>query len=187
MNIAFQGNGWFSGPSNLSMNTLVAANISCLEQGLAFLGNLPAGLYTDSCPELFNSSIGGHIRHNLDHYSAFLNGYGAGNVDYDKRDRDSEVESDPEVAIRLMLEIRKQLEEIPEEDDGRLIRSRMDDGGDSGWSETSVRRELQFLLSHTIHHYALIVSLAVRHGMVDFPKGFGVAPSTLNYKLAQGA
>ena len=61
-----------------------------------------------------------------------------------------------------------------------------DDGEDAEWSQTSVRRELQFLLSHTIHHYALIVAIAVRHGIVDFPEGFGVAPSTLNYKLVQG-
>ena len=169
------------------MNTLVAANISCLDQGLAFLGNLEAGLYSRSCPELFNSTMGGHIRHNLDHYSAFLEGYAAGSVNYDARRRDSEVECDPEVAIRQIREIKNQLNKISEEEDDRLIRTRMDDGGDSKWSQTSLRRELQFLLSHTIHHYALIVSIAVRMGIVEFPEGFGIAPSTLKHKSAQGA
>ena len=168
------------------MNTLVAANMTCLEQGLALLEELPAEQYTGQCEEVFNSSIGGHIRHNLDHYAAFLAGYGLGEVDYDARGRNLEVESDPVEAFRMMDACRRGLEKLAVEDLDQPIRIRMDDGGDSTWSQTSLRRELQFLLSHSIHHYALIVSIANRHGIREFPEGFGVAPSTLHYKLSQG-
>jgi len=51
------------------------------------------------------------------------------------------------------------------------------------WRRPTTLRELQFLFSHTIHHYALIANLLVMQG-VEIGRdhsGFGVAPSTLEY------
>ena len=48
------------------------------------------------------------------------------------------------------------------------------------WSRSTVRRELQFLLSHTIHHFALIGLLLHQQG-IDPGPDFGVAPSTLRH------
>ena len=52
------------------------------------------------------------------------------------------------------------------------------------WSGSTVRRELQFLLSHSIHHYALIATICHANGF-PVPEGFGVAPSTLRYRRQQ--
>jgi hypothetical protein len=49
-----------------------------------------------------------------------------------------------------------------------------------GWSNSSLARELEYLLSHTIHHYALI-ALALRLQGFEPGEEFGVAPSTLAY------
>ena len=46
------------------------------------------------------------------------------------------------------------------------------------WSQSSLQRELQFLVSHSVHHYALIRELLRQSGF-DAGEGFGVAPSTL--------
>lgn len=46
---------------------------------------------------------------------------------------------------------------------------------------SSLPRELQFLLSHTVHHYALIATMNAVAG-VETPEDFGVAPSTLVYR-----
>jgi hypothetical protein len=43
-----------------------------------------------------------------------------------------------------------------------------------------VGRELQYLLSHTIHHYAIIGSILRAQGVEPGPD-FGVAPSTLRH------
>ncbi|MBP6670575.1 MAG: hypothetical protein KA180_14065, partial [Gemmatimonadales bacterium] len=51
-------------------------------------------------------------------------------------------------------------------------------GSEPDWSDSSVKRELQFLVSHTVHHYALIKELLRREGF-DPGAEFGVAPSTL--------
>ena len=49
------------------------------------------------------------------------------------------------------------------------------------WTASTVGRELAYLLSHTIHHYALIRLLAYDHG-VRLDAEFGVAPSTLKHR-----
>lgn len=57
-------------------------------------------------------------------------------------------------------------------------------GNDTDWSFTSVGRELRFLLSHTVHHCALIaILLSLRGGEV--PNGFGIAPSTERHRAQQ--
>jgi len=54
------------------------------------------------------------------------------------------------------------------------------EGASSGpsWSLSTVHRELQFLGSHTTHHFALIAVLLRTLGH-EPPAEFGVAPSTL--------
>ena len=42
-------------------------------------------------------------------------------------------------------------------------------------------RELEFAISHTIHHHALIKE-RLRHLGIEFDEKFGVAPSTLEYR-----
>ena len=55
---------------------------------------------------------------------------------------------------------------------------------DSPWSNSTIRRELQFLVSHTVHHYALI-GLILKTMDVSVPENFGVAPSTLKHEQSQ--
>ncbi|NBD39382.1 MAG: DinB family protein [Verrucomicrobia bacterium] len=164
------------------MNTLVAANLSCLQQGVDFLQTLRADHYRQVSKGVFNSTIGGHFRHNLDHYAAFLDGWEEGKIDYDARSREKAVETDPSFACERMREQMAGLAWLGEADLDQAVAVRMDDGGDPAFSESSLRRELQFLLSHTVHHYALTVAIATRLGLGQFPEGFGVAPSTLRYE-----
>ncbi len=164
------------------MNTLIEANRNCLQQGMDFLRLIPADLYSKPCQGVFGSSIGGHFRHNLDHYQAFKDGFSKGRVDYDARERQPAIENEPGIAAEVSQQLLAFFDNIAGEDLDKTMQIRMDDGGDSAWSRTSLRRELQFLLSHTIHHYALVVSIAARFGYADFPDGFGIAPSTLHYK-----
>ncbi|MGC9451484.1 MAG: DinB family protein [Oceanipulchritudo sp.] len=149
--------------------------------------SLPPETYRRICPEVFNSTIGGHIRHNLDHYQALMRGEEKGEVDYDNREREARVETDPALAVAEMEKLRDRLEGLAGADLDRPLRVRMDDGGGSAWSRTTLRRELQFLLSHSIHHYALVVSIATRFGITRFPEGFGVAPSTIHYRAQAGS
>ena len=169
------------------MNSLLSANIACLQQGIELLELIPQADYSRASADVFGSTIGGHVRHNLDHYAVFLAGFKAGEVDYDARERDIRIEEDPEAAKGLMRKLidRLQILECEELESSLLVR--MDDGGDSSWSRTSLRRELQFLLSHSIHHYALRTAIAARYGFKDVPEGFGVAPATLHHQAQKWA
>ena len=169
------------------MNSLLAANLSCLRQGISFLESLPEPLYSRPCNDLFESSIGTHMRHNLDHFACFVLGVGSGRIDYDARKRNECLETNPAEAIILMEWLLQSLQLLEGRDLGEQITICMDDGGESAWSSSSLRRELQFLLSHTIHHYALIVAIATRHGHRQFPENFGIAPSTIHHLAAEGA
>jgi hypothetical protein len=52
------------------------------------------------------------------------------------------------------------------------------------WSRSTAARELQFLVSHTVHHYALIAFILRANG-IDPGADFGVAPSTLAHRKSQ--
>ena len=51
------------------------------------------------------------------------------------------------------------------------------------WHASSVSREIEFVHSHTIHHYAVIARLIAEAGE-SVSNDFGVAPSTLRFRTA---
>ena len=169
------------------MHTLILDNLRSIQQGVNLLGGLDSDNYTWPSPQCFDSHIGGHLRHNIDHYSSFLIGFQKGYVDYDERQRDLRVENDPEFAISELNRIAEELKRIDSPDLDISLKVKMDSGSPEStkeWSLSTVRRELQFLLSHTIHHYALIAVICHLQGVAT-PSDFGVAPSTLKHQQSQ--
>lgn len=124
-------------------------------------------------------SPGGHIRHNLDFLNSFLTGIDTGLIDYNNRQRDSRIESDPQHAQLRIRESLKLLVQLNETQPPRSVRvnSEIKPGN---WHSSTVGRELEFLHSHTVHHHALLrEKLAAIN--VEVCSDFGVAPSTLAY------
>jgi uncharacterized damage-inducible protein DinB len=164
---------------------LALANILYLKQGMDLLQSIPDALYVKTRPPEFPSGIGAHIRHNLDHVINFVNGWREGSVDYDLRLREKDVETSRAAALDRIQWLIRQLEKIADGDEARSLMVKMDEGGEEdetrNWSQSTVKRELQFLLSHTVHHYALIAVLLRLEG-VEPVDGFGVAPSTLRFQ-----
>ena len=167
-------------------NHFIAANIYFLRQGKDFISTLSREAYTASAPPLYKSGIGPHFRHCLDHYQSFLNGMSDREIDYDARVRMTDVETDPVAATALIDSLIADLEQVSSDALEWTLQSKTDCGKNtaSPWSFSSVRRELQFLVSHTVHHYALIALIA-RHQGNDPGADFGVAPSTLKYQESQ--
>lgn len=162
---------------------LVAGCVGVLEQGLALLERLDDRLYNDTARLPVRSGAGSHFRHCLDFYHAFLKGVERGRVNYHRRERDTPVERDRACAaakIVIIIEGLCALAELP--GDTRLQVGPEDSDPDltDGWCESTLARELQFLFSHTLHHYAL-VALVLRLQGFEPGEEFGVAPSTLAY------
>jgi len=164
--------------SELEKNRLIGGCVRVLEQGHALLGRLDDRLYTGTAGLPVQSGAGSHIRHCLDFYQSLLEGVWAGRVDYNRRERDALVARDRACAaarIEIVIEELRALADLP--GDTTLLVS-PEDADANTWCASTLARELQFLLSHTVHHYAL-VALILRLQGFEPGEEFGVAPSTL--------
>lgn len=149
-----------------------------LQQGIRTLGQLSVRQYAGARDG--HSSAGAQFRHILDHYAALFVGICEGRVNYDARRRDRAIEHDPSVAAAEAQHWINALGQLDVRDGERRLLVHSDSGGGpdcADWRESSTGRELQFLTSHTVHHYALIKLLLEWHG-VSLDRDFGMAPST---------
>lgn len=124
-------------------------------------------------------SVGGHFRHDLDFADSLLKGIGTGLIDYNKRTRDTRIESDRTYAAGRCRESIEKFRDLPVSITERPIHvvSEIDD---TRSFLSSVGRELEFVHSHTVHHHALIKEKLAAFG-IPLDANFGVAPSTLEY------
>lgn len=167
------------------LHAAIASNLAVVQQGVSLLATLGAGRYAQRIEICYRASIGGHIRHIIEHYQAFLRGLDDGEIDYENRARDPLVENDPTYASGLLESIAQQLEELRGTLGNRTLHYCVETSPGIA-SVSSVLRELEFLLSHTIHHYALVAVMA-RLQDVEPDATFGIAPSTLKYQQSRAA
>jgi len=164
--------------SGLEKNRLIGGCVRVLEQGHALLECLDDWLYARVEGLPVQSGAGSHIRHCLDFYQSLLEGVWTGRVNYNRRGRDALVARDRACAlarIEIVVEELRALADLP--GDTPLLVSPEDADADT-WCASTLARELEFLLSHTVHHYAL-VALILRLQGFEPGEEFGVAPSTL--------
>lgn len=164
----------------------VRANVHFLAQGNALLERMRDEDYNRSRPGW--SPVGAQFRHVIEHYQSFCAGLPDRRVDYDARAHNALIETCRTHAIDVAGTLQEQLETIGHLPDDFTIVIQMNSGGDAegipDWQSSSIGRELQFLSSHTVHHYALIKLLLEGLG-IDAGPEFGVAPSTLAYERAR--
>jgi uncharacterized damage-inducible protein DinB len=167
---------------------LAGGNAAFLSQGLELIQRLTDEQYSIAPPTFSRGGVGAHFRHILDHYDSFLDGLAPGRIDYDSRERDRALETDRSAAVLKIREICGRLVALDEGDGRRAIEATSLCGEPSQvlWSPSSVARELQFLVSHTVHHYAVIAAILRPQG-VEPGEDFGVAPSTLVYEQGRDA
>ena len=163
---------------------LVDENITLLDQAVQILSDLSDAVYINNDSPYFLSGVGRHLRHILDFYENLVS-YDGQHIDYDIRSRSQEIETDRAKAIKKIDTIRAVLLKLGPM--GKAVMVKNDDGGqregDSGFSPSTIGRELQFLASHTVHHYAFI-AMILRLQDIQPPAEFGIAPSTLRYMQA---
>ena len=170
------------------LDLAVRDNLDALAQGRELLMTLGEAAYVRREPACFNSSVGGHLRHVIEHYDSFLQARRTGAVDYEARARDVRIETEPAYAMERMEQLSGQLASLADDflENAVEVRSEMVAPAQAAFlNPSSVGRELEFLLSHTIHHYALIAVVCALGGKPT-PVDFGVAPSTLRFRRLAG-
>ncbi|HMB68369.1 MAG TPA: DinB family protein [bacterium] len=161
---------------------LISRNVDLIRQGADLLAGIDAAAYARREERTDSAAIGEHVRHCIDFYRCFLRGAPDGRVNYDDRDRDERVERDLPWARRCLDEIAARFTELDVEALPESVTVRMDASGprSGDWAPSTPERELQFLASHTVHHYA-IVALQLRLAGASPPRTLGVAEATLRH------
>ncbi len=157
--------------------------LETIQQAKDFLLGLTADNYQVVVNPHFASSAGTHMRHILDHYLALQDGLSQGLVNYNKRNRYSNVESCPKTALLEWQKIEKWLKYVSQLDaDLPLIVVCETSVNDTQNTQTksTLARELVFVSSHAIHHFSLLAVINSLLGNKD-KANFGIAPSTASY------
>jgi uncharacterized damage-inducible protein DinB len=148
------------------------------------IDSVPAELYRAS-PSRASGSIGAHVRHCLDHVRVLVSHCAGAAMTYDARLRGTGVETETRDAAAEIDRLCAALADLPPSrlDERIVLRSQTDRDGTAAQVETTMGRELAFVVQHTIHHAAIINVLLDAAGCAT-PSGFGYAPSTPRRELA---
>lgn len=171
----------------MNNSPLIQSAVEILGQGEALLEALDDECYSRRLPEVFDSAIGGHYRHCLDHFQCLLDGVMAGEVNYDDRKRDPRIEHNRQFALDATSSLRMACEKIPPlalELPMQVVSTVGYDGSPPLCTASTLGRELIYAVAHAIHHYALLAVMC-RKMCISVPEGFGIAPSTLQHRVAQ--
>ncbi len=155
---------------------LLTFNQRLIDQALALVA-----AHEISRPLRYAGPVGAHLRHIVEHYEALVFPADHGMVDYDSRARDRELEGNPALARKRLLALRARLDELVPLALLTVVQVHGQCGiaGEFNFAMTScIGRELAFLASHTVHHFALLEPHCRQHG-IPTPADFGQAPSTV--------
>jgi hypothetical protein len=146
----------------------------------ALLERVPDAIYVSRPAPALSGSIGEHVRHCLDHVAVLVAAHDGGPVCYDRRLRFTTEETSRGAAIARIDAL---IEDLLETGEDRLwrpvvVESLLHADGLPVTADSSLGRELAFVVHHTIHHFAVIALLLDRQGLVVPPR-FAHAPSTL--------
>jgi hypothetical protein len=160
-----------------------------LQQGCTFLDRMSEDVYARPLDGTLSSSLGAHYRHVLDHFFCLAEGIRTGQVNYDDRRRNPQLESS---VAQARFATKGLIEEFRGLTADVLLRECAVTYS-VGYGESEVElvrsnlaREVMFCVGHAIHHYAILKLLCADVG-VKLPYEFGVAPSTLKHLEAQTA
>ncbi|WP_406609804.1 DinB family protein [Agarivorans sp. JK6] len=169
------------------MKQLRDATVEALQQVQQLVEASDGALYNQ--PSVHSESgIGRHVRHILDHFLALQHGLDKGSIDYNSRHRDSDIENDPSLALQLIdqlcnwfLHPQSSIDERPIKVESEISLKQQQ----SMQFDSSLSRELCYLINHTVHHVAYAKLVAKELGL-SIDNNMGIAPSTASYLRQQG-
>jgi hypothetical protein len=144
------------------------------------LNQLQDSEYSQPSKILFNATIGQHTRHIIELFLCLEQGYESGLVNYEKRKRDYQIETNRNVAIQHLKDIYHRIERP---NINLTLEAKDYEGAVTTVSiPTNYYRELVYNLEHTIHHMALIRVGINEVSSLVLPDEFGVAYSTIKHR-----
>ena len=182
---------------------MIKSQLEIIEQAKQYLNSVSNKDFTDIISPNFMSSAGSHMRHIIDHYLALMSGLKNDLIDYDVRVRGSEIESSPQLAMEKLEEIAFWIKSLSADELNKTITLSTEVSvinKNVQQVKTSVVRELVFVGSHAVHHYAMIALITFAQQSLSqqkllqennvqkstkktdsLPQGFGLAPATATF------
>ena len=168
--------------------TRVAVDVLiCVQREFAdFIASITDEQYTQKPVGPMKSSIGGHVRHCLDHVAAVLAAARTGQLNYDPRERGTDVENDRRAALQTIDHQESEMLALRARFFDRRLKMTvlLSPAAPELETTTTLSRELAFVLSHTVHHNSLIAAMGAILGL-PVPERFGYAPATLAWRDQQ--
>ena len=156
------------------LNSSIYKTLNELSELLSQLSNED---FSKPCPALSNSSIGEHTRHVIEMFQCLEKQYDLGVVNYDKRKRDQNIQTDTLFAKQSIDLILNQLDKP-----NKFIQLQQFIDGEEILIESNYHRELLYNLEHCIHHQALIKVAILQLENILVNDNFGVACSTIEFR-----
>nr|WP_315157300.1 DinB family protein [uncultured Flavobacterium sp.] len=156
---------------------LIPSINNSLDELIGLLNQLSQEEYSKSCFELSSSSIGEHTRHIIEMFQCLNRNYDSGIVNYDKRDRNTLIETNTSFAVQMILHIKNSISK----DNKNIVLQQIIDGN-VVTIQSNYYRELLYNLEHCIHHQALIKVAILKCENIAVDDNFGVARSTIEYR-----
>ncbi|MFN0133222.1 MAG: hypothetical protein ACKVW3_11945 [Phycisphaerales bacterium] len=160
------------------------AGAALLEQCASVIRSSDTRCYCGESATIRGGTLGKHVRHVLDHFRAALDAADDPRlvIDYDHRERDVPMESDPGAALASIANLRERLLGVTDASVDRPVVVRFMITGDGTEAElrSTLGRELAFAAHHAVHHHAMMGAIATEFGLRVGPE-FGKAPSTINH------
>ena len=161
----------------------VAGSLETIEQSIILCESLDNNSYTYRAKPYVQSSIGEHFRHILDMFFALTHFTKQGVIDYDLRRRGAPVESQLSVANEELQQVKTWLETLSSQQLDTPVTMLSEATIQSQKIckvSSSLRRELLFVASHTVHHLA-IIKVITKHCGIETNEQLGLAPATSTY------
>lgn len=154
---------------------------SCLHQLEQFVISLSNDQYAKKPAS--GGSIGAHVRHVVDHATALVDGLQSGTICYDQRQRGTTVEFESETGLTTIRQLCEALSQLRDRavDEQVMVELILSADAPPQRMPSTLGRELAFVLSHTVHHHAMMRFQAEQLG-IGVAEWFGYAPSTIQYQ-----
>lgn len=167
---------------NNSRSLLIGGCINCISQCDQILGVVSQKSYADASKG--GATIGAHVRHILDRFHCFFAGLPDAAIDYDARKRDKEIEQNLSAAAFAVSSVGRRIEQLsakPGDLELIAVKEAVLATSPSVEIASTLERELMGLITHSIHHLAIIVMIAKSFGY-EFDADLGKAPSTIAFE-----
>jgi uncharacterized damage-inducible protein DinB len=162
-----------------NITALQQLNIETLYRLKDLVNSIDLSLYTHVNTK-GRASVGQHVRHTREFYQRLFMGNSV--INYDKRERDILIESSMSHAMVVIDSIVRNIEDVSKDFPVILKAEFPSVSSNAVEVNSSLSRELLYVLEHAIHHMALIrILIKDEDAEFELSDSFGVAHSTLAY------